>query len=70
MQAILGVILLMLNVFIDGTHLANDGGAKAVPVYLSLGNTDSSSARQLSLSRRPTRVHDTAAEIKIWLGQP
>ena len=45
MQAILGVILLMLNVFIDGTHLANDGGAKAVPVYLSLGNTDSSSAR-------------------------
>jgi hypothetical protein len=45
-QAAVGVVLLMLNIFIDGTHLSNDGGCKALPVYLSLGNMDSSMSRQ------------------------
>lgn len=40
-----GVSLLMLGIFIDGTHLAHDGSTKALPVYLTLGNIDSSVAR-------------------------
>ena len=40
-----GDSLLMLGIFIDGTHLAHDGSTKALPVYLTLGNIDSSVAR-------------------------
>jgi hypothetical protein len=47
LQLAIGVSLLMLCIFIDGTHLANDGGAKAVPVYATLGNFDSTVARYL-----------------------
>ena len=37
----------MLCVFIDGTHLSNDGGQKCLPVYLTSGNIDSSVCRYL-----------------------
>lgn len=37
----------MLCVFIDGTHLSNDGGQKCLPVYLTSGNLDSSVCRYL-----------------------
>ena len=39
------VALLALAVFIDGTHFSNDGGTKAVPVYLTAVNIDSSVCR-------------------------
>ena len=45
LQAAAGVVLLMLCVFIDGTHLSNDGGQKALPVYLTLGNIRNEVAR-------------------------
>ena len=35
----------MMCVFIDGTHLSNDNGAKALPVYLSLGNVHATASR-------------------------
>ena len=46
-QAAAGIVLLMLCVFIDGTHLSNDGGQKCLPVYLTSGNLDSSICRYL-----------------------
>ena len=47
MQAVAGIALLMLCVFIDGTHLSHDGGQKCLPVYLTTGNLDSSLCRYL-----------------------
>ena len=48
-QATAGVMLLMLCVFIDGTHLSNDGGHKALPVYITSGNIDNTVARKVLL---------------------
>jgi hypothetical protein len=44
-QAAMGVALLMLCVFIDATHLTNDGGQKCLPVYITSGNFDMSICR-------------------------
>ena len=44
-EAAVGVILLMLTVFIDGTHLSQNGTVKCLPVYVSAGNIDSSVCR-------------------------
>ena len=35
-QASVGIALLMLCLFIDATHLTNDGGQKCLPVYLTV----------------------------------
>ena len=45
LQAAVGIALMMLCVFIDATHLTNDGGQKCLPVYLTSGNFDMSICR-------------------------
>ena len=41
-----GVVLLALMIFVDGTHLSNDGKTKCLPIYVTLGNQHSDVARE------------------------